>query len=61
MPLFSVSIHYSGTSTFLVETTDAQRAEEIATRRYRDGEDGDNTVMDTEDIVEVDVTEEKGR
>lgn len=52
---FDVKIHYSGFNTYLVEAADEATAEEIARKRYMNGDNGEDTASETEDITVVDV------
>ncbi len=53
MAKFTVSIVYSGSSTFVVDAESSEQAAEFAADRYRNGEEGVQTGGDFEEITSI--------
>lgn len=54
---YEITIRYEGANHYLVEAEDAEAAEKLARERYQDGDNGEQTGAEWEEITRI-MTEE---
>lgn len=60
--MYEVRVNYRGVHTYLIPETEVgsrEEAAEIAKNRYQNGDDGDSTVSEWEEISDITVDETK--
>lgn len=61
MPKYEVRMVYTGCNTYLVEADSREDAENKAFRRYENGEEGEHTGAEWEDVMNVNVYHTEGK